>query len=145
VETGKAKFVYHDFPLTSIHPHSFLAARAARCAGDQGKFWQYQDLLFRHQSEWATKNSIDGDLRNFSDQAGLDTDAFESCLNSDAHADVVSANLRLATELGINSTPTVMVSPGKGMARMLGGWDFRAVQAEVERLLQEMGGTAGGN
>lgn len=146
IETGKAKFVYQDFPLTSIHPHSFLAARAARCAEDQEKFWDYQDLLFRHQSEWATKSSVNGDLKNFAEQGGLDVDAFESCLNSEAHADVVSANLRLATELGINSTPTIMVSAG-GMARMLGGYDFRAVQTEVERLLTEMNGSddTGGN
>ena len=141
IETGKAKFVYHDFPLTSIHPHSFLAARAARCAGDQDKFWDYQDLLFRHQAEWATKNSVDGDLRTFAEQAGLNVNDFESCLNSDAHADVVSANLRLAEELGINGTPTIMVSAGKGMARMLGGYDFRSVQTEVERLLADMNGS----
>ncbi len=147
IETGKARFVYHDFPLTSIHPHSFLAARAARCAGDQAKFWDYQDLLFRHQSEWATKNSVDADLKSFAEQAGLDVGDFESCLNSDAHADVVSANLRLATELGLNGTPTIMVSPGKAMSRILGGYDFRAVQTEVDRLLQEMGdtGSTGGN
>jgi len=141
IETGKAKFVYHDFPLTSIHPHSFLAARAARCARDQDKFWQYQDLLFRHQAEWITKNSVDGDLRNFAEQAGLNVDDFESCVNSDAHADVVTANLRLATELGINQTPTIMVSAGGGTYRMLGGYDFRAVQTEVDRLLAEMNGS----
>ncbi len=89
---------------------------------------------------------MEADLKNFAEQTGLDVDAFESCLNSDAHADVVSANLRLSTELGINSTPTIMVSAGKGMARMLGGYDFRAVQTEVDRLLQEMGtDTTGGS
>ena len=138
VKTGKAKLTYYDFPLTSIHPHSFLAARAARCAGDQGKFWDYQNTLFRHQAEWATKNSVNGDLRNFAEQTGLDVDAFESCLNSDAHADVVSANMRLGDELGINATPTIMVGTGKGMPRIIGGYDFRSVQAEVERLLQEL-------
>lgn len=146
VQTGKAKFVFYDFPLTSIHPHSFLAARAARCAGDQGKFWEYQDLLFRHQAEWATKNSVEGDFDNFAEQAGLDMDAFNSCVNSDAHADVVSANMRLASELGINQTPTIMVSAGKGMARRLTNYDYQSISAEVERLLAEMNAdTAGGN
>jgi len=144
VETGKAKFVFYDFPLTSIHPHSFLAARAARCAGDQGKFWEFQDLLFRHQAEWATKNSIQGDLDNFAEQSGLDLDAFNSCVNSDAHADVVSANMRLGYELGINATPTVMVSAGKGMARRLGNYDFKGISDEVERLLADMNPQNGG-
>ena len=53
VETGKAKFVYYDFPLVSIHNFSFLAARAARCAADQDKFWDYQTELFRNQPMWA--------------------------------------------------------------------------------------------
>lgn len=143
VQSGKAKFIYYDFPLVSIHPHSFIAARAARCARDQDKFWEYQNLLFRHQSEWATKNSVEGDLRKFAEQAALDVDTFEACLNSDAHADVVSANMRLAEELGINATPTLMVSAGQGMARMLGAYDFPAVQSEVERVLGEMGGSGG--
>jgi protein-disulfide isomerase len=145
VQTGKAKFVFYDFPLTSIHPHSFLAARAARCAGDQGKFWEYQDLLFRHQAEWATKNSVEGDLDNFADQAGLDSDSFNACVNSDAHADVVSANMRLAYELGINQTPTIMVSAGKGMARRLTNYDYQGISAEVDRLLAEMNTPSGGN
>jgi len=145
VETGKAKFIFYDFPLTSIHPHSFLAARAARCAGDQGKFWEYQDQLFRHQAEWATKNSVEGDLDNFAEQSGLDLDAFNTCVNSDAHADVVSANMRLAFELGINQTPTIMVSAGKGMARRLANYDFQGISTEVDRLLADMNGTTGGN
>jgi protein-disulfide isomerase len=145
VQTGKAKFVFYDFPLTSIHPHSFLAARAARCAGDQGKFWEFQDLLFRHQAEWATKNSIEGDLDNFAEQTGLDLDAFNACVNSDAHADVVSANMRLGNELGINQTPTVMVSAGKGMARRLSNYDFQGIAAEVDRLLADVNAPKGGS
>ena len=44
VDTGKAKFIYYDFPVVSIHGHAFLAARAARCAEDQEKFWPYHDV-----------------------------------------------------------------------------------------------------
>jgi len=137
VETGKAKFVYYDFPLISIHPHSFLAARAARCANDQGKFWEYQDQLFRNQSNWAMKASVEGDLMSFAEAVGLDQDGFEACLKSDAHADLVTANLRLAEELGINQTPTVLMSRGKGMARRLQGYDFASIQALVNEMLAE--------
>lgn len=139
IDTGKAKFVYYDFPLTSIHPHSFLAARAGRCANDQGQFWAYQDEAFKVQNSWALKTGdVTGDLTQFAENLGLDKDQFEQCLNSDAHADVVSANMRLGFELGVDATPTIMVSAGKGMARRLNNVSFDAIKAEVDRLEQEM-------
>ncbi|MBS3055775.1 MAG: thioredoxin domain-containing protein [Candidatus Aenigmarchaeota archaeon] len=49
----KIKFVYMDFPLTQIHRFADRAANAARCANEQGKFWEYHDILFDRQSEWA--------------------------------------------------------------------------------------------
>ena len=55
VDEGIARFVFHDYPIVSAHPHAFLAARAARCALDQGGqyFWPFHDQLFAHQSTWA--------------------------------------------------------------------------------------------
>jgi protein-disulfide isomerase len=150
VETGKAKYVFYDFPLVSIHPHSFLAARAGRCADDQGKFWEYQDAAYRAQNSWALKTGdVTGDLTGFADQIGLDVGAFKQCLNSDAHADVVSANLQLGYELGVDATPTVMVSAGRGMARRLNDIGFNGIKTEVDRLVAEMDAaadsTAGGS
>jgi protein-disulfide isomerase len=138
VQTGKAKFTYYDFPLVSIHPNSFLAARAGRCANDQGKFWEYQDELFRNQSSWAMKQSVESDFVKFAETTGLDSGAFESCLKSDAHADVVTANMRLAEELGIDGTPTILVSRGKGMARRLMSFQLEAIQQLVQEMLAEV-------
>lgn len=53
VETGKVLFVYKDFPLTQIHAQAQKAAEAALCAREQGKFWEYHDVLFDKQTEWA--------------------------------------------------------------------------------------------
>jgi protein-disulfide isomerase len=50
VNTGKVKFYYRDYPLTSIHPGAQKAAEAARCAGDQNKYWEYHDLVFTNQA-----------------------------------------------------------------------------------------------
>lgn len=50
VDTGKAKFYYRDFPLIQLHPGAQKAAEAARCAGDQGKYWEFHDLVFQNQS-----------------------------------------------------------------------------------------------
>jgi protein-disulfide isomerase len=137
VQTGKAKFVYYDFPLISIHPHSFLAARAGRCANDQGKFWEFQQVIFRNQSTWAGKAQVEGDFVDYAGEAGADKDAFEACLKSDAHADLVSANLRLAEQLGIEGTPTVMISMGRGMARRLLSFDYQSIQSAIEALIAE--------
>jgi protein-disulfide isomerase len=137
VQTGKAKFVFYDFPLMSIHPHAFLAARAARCADDQGKFWEYQNVIYRNQSTWSGKTQVVGDFVDYAAQAGADEDVFEACLESDAHAEVVTANLRLAEQLGIEGTPTVMISMGRGMARRLMSFDYETIRDAVEALIAE--------
>lgn len=49
IDSGKVKFYYRDFPLTQIHPGAQKGAEAARCAGDQGKYWEYHDLVFQNQ------------------------------------------------------------------------------------------------
>ncbi len=51
VDTGKVKFYYRDFPLTSIHPGAQKGAESARCAGEQNKYWEYHDLVFQNQQE----------------------------------------------------------------------------------------------
>jgi protein-disulfide isomerase len=138
VQTGKAKFVFYDFPLISIHPHAFLAARAGRCADDQGLFWEYQDVVFRNQTRWASKSDVTGDFADYAADVGADRSAFEACLNSDRHADLVSANLRLAQELGLDGTPTIMVSQGGGMARRLNNFDFETIRDVVESMLASL-------
>jgi protein-disulfide isomerase len=136
VQSGKAKFVFYDFPLLSIHPHAFLAARAARCANDQDRFWEYQDALFRNQPTWSARADVVGDFVDYADAMGLDTESFEVCLKSDRHADVVTANLELGEQLGIAGTPTIMVSRGSGMARRLGNFDFQSIQLAVDAMLE---------
>ena len=138
VQTGKAKFVFYDYPLTSIHAHSFLAARTVRCAGDQDKFWEYQDVLFRNQARWASETDPIGSFLDYAEGVDMNQSAFEACVKSDAHADVVSANMRLAYELGINGTPTVMISQGRGMARRLNNFDFQSIQSVVEDMLAQV-------
>lgn len=140
VQSGKAKFVFYDFPLRG-HPHAFLAARAARCAGDQDRFWEYQDALFRNQPTWSARTEVVGDFIDYARATGLDAEPFEACLKSDRHADVVTANLELGNQLGISATPTIMVSQGGGMARRLNNFDFQSIQRAVDALLESSGST----
>ena len=136
VETGQASFVFYDFPLVMGHPHSFLAARAARCAGDQDRYWEYHDRLFGEQPRWSFSSSPIGMFVDYGEDIVPDAGAFESCLKSDRYADVVTANMRLGEELGVNSTPTIMVSQGSGMARRVASFDFASIQQVVEELTQ---------
>ncbi len=141
VDPGKVKYIFYDFPLVSIHPNSFIAARAARCAEDQDKFWAYQDMVYRNQPKWAEKKAPMDDLLAYGDSIGLDAAKFSSCVKSDAHADLVSAELRLAQELGLNETPTIMVSEGHGMPRLLTDIQhFSAIKAQVDSLLAAVEG-----
>ena len=133
LETGKAKFVFYDFPLTSIHPTSFLAARSARCAQDQDKFWEYHDALFRNQGSWRLEASPISQFLGFAEDLGLDGEDFEACVKSDRHADLVSANMRLGYELRVSSTPTIMVQ-GNDQFLMLAGATFPAIQAAMNQI-----------
>ena len=130
VETGKVHYTYYDFPLVSIHAHAFLAARAGRCANDQGRFWEYHDRVFAGQNSWAfSRTAPVAEFTQYATDVGLDVGTFSSCLNSDRHADVVTANQLLGEQLGVRATPTVFVGP-----RRLGDeWqDVNAVSAAIE-------------
>lgn len=136
VESGDARFVYYDFPLVGIHPHAFLAARAGRCAEEQGEFWPYHDLLFQRQTAWAGSTSPPvSDFERYAAETGLDQDAFSACLRSDRHADVVTANMRLGEELGVSGTPTVMINSA-GTTERLPDFGFETIVNAVERLLE---------
>ncbi len=131
IDPGKAKLVYHDFPLQP-GAGSVLAARAARCANDQGKFWDYQEVLFSTQSSWVTQQDKEPALVSAAQGIGLDAGKFQSCLDSDRHADQVNADLALAKALGLDGTPSVLVGATGGMGRKLSNWSLPALQAAVE-------------
>ena len=110
VETGKARMVFYDFVLDPRpETGSFLAARAARCAGDQGRFWEYHDRLYRSQVTWGLDPNKLSAFEDYAEALGLDGQAFRGCLNSDRYAPEVSANLELAQALGLGGTPAVLV------------------------------------
>jgi protein-disulfide isomerase len=134
VEAGKAKFVFYDFPITSIHPNAFLAARAARCAEDQDRFWDYHDNLFRNQARWSVLTNAAGLFEEYARTLEMDDDVFEACLNSDQHAELVTANMMLGEVLGVPSTPTILIEH-EGAARQVEP-NFLSIQSYVNGLLE---------
>jgi protein-disulfide isomerase len=140
VESGRAKLVYYDWPIVTGHPNAFLAARASRCAADQGQYWEYHDNLFRNQTRWAVLTAPASTFVEYAETLGMDEGTFSSCLNSDAHAELVTANMELGSVLGVNGTPTVYVEHG-GSARRVPN-DFASISSYIETLLSEAAGGA---
>lgn len=131
VESGQVRFVYYDFPL-SQHQHSFLAARAARCANDQDRFWDYHDVLYARQPTWAVLGDATDFFVELAGQVNLDEGAFEACLRSDRFQEEVSQSLQLGQMMGVQSTPSLFVN----MKRLGYIPDYseleQIVQAEIE-------------
>lgn len=123
---GKVKLVYRDFPLDSLHPQARQAAEAARCAHDQGKFWEYHDELFAH----APKAASD-DLRRYAEQVKLDVAKFENCLSTGAHKAAVQKDVEEATRLGVTGTPAFFVN-GRSLT---GAQPFEAFARIIEEEL----------
>lgn len=109
IETGRIQFIYHEFPL-DIHPNAVPAAEAARCAGDQGKFWEMQSLIFQNQAIWAQVNSPTGAFSGYAGQLGLDRAVFESCLSAGTHRDAVTAAGQASIDAGVQATPSFSVN-----------------------------------
>ncbi len=107
VTPGYVRIVYRDRAF--LGDESVDAAVAARCAGDQGKFWPYHDYLF-----WNQKGENEGAfardrLVSIADAVGLDRGAFEACLGSGAPRDATDAETREGARLGVVSTPTLAI------------------------------------
>lgn len=134
IKTGKARLVYYDFPLNP-QLGSFLAARAARCAGDQDRFWEFHNRLMRNQRTWVRDENKVPVFEEYAEEIGIDVGEFSGCLKSDRHAQEVTANLELAQMLGLPGTPAVLVGTGGGMSRRLPDYSFQTIKATLDSIL----------
>jgi protein-disulfide isomerase len=100
----RVRIVFKDFPLPN-HGEAPKAAEAAYCAGEQGKYWEMHDRLFANQQALQLPA-----LKQHAEALGLDTAAFNQCLDSGKHASRVTENLKAGEALGISSTPTLFVN-----------------------------------
>jgi len=135
VDTGKVRYVFMDFPLSSIHPQAQLASEAARCAGDQAAYAEMHDLLFARQDAWKGRDDAAAIFSGFAGELGLDTAAFDACLATRQHEDAVLADLEYGTSLGIDGTPAFFVN-GHFIS---GAQPFEVFQQAIESLLADAG------
>jgi protein-disulfide isomerase len=124
---SRVRFAWKNQPLP-MHPSARPAARAALAAGEQGKFWEYHDLLFTHQ------DALDpASLDRYAKDLGLDLDRFHKTM-ADARTDAaIDADVAEATRLGVNGTPTFFVN-GR---RLIGAQPVTKFQSRVELALAE--------
>ncbi|MCU1453264.1 MAG: oxidoreductase [Acidimicrobiales bacterium] len=132
VETVRAqlgdqlRFVFRHFPLTTMHPHAQAAAEAAECAGAQGAYWPYHDLLFENQRRLALPDLLARALA-----LGLDGEQFEGELLGHMHLGKVQEDFLSGVRSGVNGTPTFFIE-GR---RYDGAPDVPSLLAAVQRVL----------
>ena len=107
----KVRFVFKNFPLSSIHPWAEDGAVASECAFRQGndKFWKMYDGLFLQQAD-ITKENLRDKTSEIAKNAGMDVGKFQECLDGKQALDAVQADTKEATALGVNSTPTFFIN-----------------------------------
>lgn len=126
------KLVWHDFAW--IGDESRTAAQAARCAGRQSKFWEYHDHLYHNQRGFNLGQFSTGNLRSFAVTLGLDSGAFNSCLDRGEDLALIQDELRLGREQGVTSTPVFLMN-GQRFAGPRSLEQFgRGIEAELARL-----------
>lgn len=121
---SQIRFVYRDFPITSIHSEAFPAAEAANCAGEQGNYWGYHDKLFKGGPEALSAEAY----LQYAEELSLDMTAFQECLDSRRFQQEVQADLDYAAQLGVRSTPTFFIN-GIGV---VGAQPYEVFQQVIE-------------
>ncbi|MEQ1561462.1 MAG: thioredoxin domain-containing protein [Nitrospira sp.] len=107
IDTGKVKFVYLDYAF--LGQESRDASEAAKCASEQGKFWEYHDQLYNNQNG---ENQGNFNLINFKKYAtaiGLDVAKFESCVADTRYDKQIADELALGKKYGVNGTPAFII------------------------------------
>ena len=119
IETGKANLIFVD--LAILGRDSPKAAAATYCAEEQGKYWEYHDLLYTHQegvnSGWANSER----LKAFAFDLELDQELFDSCVDSGKFAKRVQFNTNEAKKQGATGTPTFIIVNSDGEQQKIGG------------------------
>ncbi|MFA7286146.1 MAG: DsbA family protein [Patescibacteria group bacterium] len=105
VDTNKkARLVWRDFPVSSVHPNVLVAHTAAWCAGKEGKFWEFHDALF------ATTNHYQDNLLALGSALGLKSNTFTACMESTEAKNMVLRNVQEGNALGVDGTPYLFIN-----------------------------------
>lgn len=125
----KVRLVYRDFPADGVHQQAREAAEAARCAEEQGKFWEYHDKLFANQQSLQVAA-----LKKYADEVGLNGKVFESCLISSKFKETIAKDIQAAQKAAVGGTPAFFIN-GRPL---LGALPFEAFQQYIDEELERV-------
>jgi protein-disulfide isomerase len=129
ISTGKVRLIYRHFAV--LGKPSELAAQAAECAGEQGKFWEYHDKLFA--SADSPLAFTDGKLKSYAKELGVKDQAFNQCLDSGKHLKKVEGETAVAALLGARGTPAFFLNG----QLIVGAQPFEVFEAAIEKELKK--------
>ena len=124
---GKVRVVHKDFPLPS-HAGALPAAEAARCAGAQGVFWEYHDLLYLSVPDFSRD-----DLVRYAGRLGIDAAAFTTCIDTRRFRKQVEADVAEGRAIGLTGTPTFLVNG----TPLVGAQPIEAFREAIREALKE--------
>ena len=122
------RFVFRNFPLTTVHPHAERAAEAAEAAGAQGRFWEMQDFLYENQQALE-----DEDLMRYAALVGLDIQQFVREIREGRYLNRVREDFLSGVRSGVNGTPTFFING----VRHDGSWDLASLITAIEEVAEE--------
>jgi protein-disulfide isomerase len=133
IDTGRVRFASRDLPLP-MHALAVPAAVAARCAGEQGRFWEFREALFAAQGTLGHDTYVD-----LAGKFGLDPEAFANCRSDGRQAANVRADMELARANGITATPSLVIGrlvDGQFQGETIeGAKPYAVIAAKIDALL----------
>ena len=141
---GQVAWVYRQFPIVQLHPNSLKISEAALCIGELGgnnAFWNFSDLLFEERDFDAPVNPLR--LPDYAAAAGVDVEAYNTCVTSRSKQQSVTEAVKEATDLGIQGTPYTYVIVGNQQAVINGAQPYDVVRNIVQNLTKQLEGTVG--
>ena len=112
ISAGKVRWVFVNFPLTSIHANAVSAAATAVCASRQGAFWPMHDLLYQYQETWAPLKEPGPFFVSLADSVGISKAKLVECVKATATEDEIRYEAVGAERAGATSTPTFYIEGG---------------------------------
>ena len=136
IDTGKVRFISRDLPL-DFHANALEAAEAARCAGDQGKYWEMRGALMG-----VTADLSHGAVIQYADSFSIDRESFQQCLDGEKHKAAIQKDLLDAQRLGISGTPAFILAKTDKETidgvRIVGAQPYSTFEAAIRRLLSDV-------
>lgn len=130
-DNPNVNLVFKNFPLDSIHPNARIAAEAAEAAGEQGKYWEMNELLYTNQTQWSENPSPLDIFVGYAQQIGVENiEQFRDSVQIRKYNEIISADMSDGQSVGVNSTPTIFINGQK-----MENYQYELLKAKIEEQL----------